>query len=97
MSFIMLAFLFFLMILLFMKYRKVYSVIVVILSLYSLTTLILVVGLRAYGSETIIMIFQSELPQKEFFHFIAAWFVLDTVSAVIIARNYLKYRMVNKK
>ena len=96
MTFIILAIMVFLIVIVFRKYRSVLSVIVAILLATGITTACLVAGLTALEGNRSLVFFTSALGRQEFMYLMIAWYGADFLCSILIIRNHIAYRKVNK-
>jgi hypothetical protein len=97
MGFVIIAILVLMMLIIFKRYRSTFSVVTAILLIFGSAIAALVWGMRAIAADGLIMFFNNALGARAFYHLMIAWFAADAVCGVLIIRNYIEYKKINKK
>ena len=95
MVFFVIGVLVFLIIIVFRKCRSIYSVIITIAFITGITTSVLIWGLIKVSGQSVIHFFYTGIGKSEFYHLIAAWYVMDMLCAVTIIKRYRDYKKIN--
>jgi hypothetical protein len=95
MSFILLFYLGVLLCIMFFKYKNLYTVTAAIMFLFTTTTAAFIYSLSLFKVSSVIRIFESNLPQIEFFYLIAGWYLVDIIATIRVIRTYKDYKEVN--
>ena len=96
MSFLLVVYAFALISLTMKRYRRPFSAFLVILCIFAATTALLLYGFAVFKTQGVWHVFGKDIVRSTFIYLVAVLYVFNTISSVLIIRNYLAYRKVNR-
>ncbi len=97
MSFLLVVYAVLLIFLTLKRYRSIPLVVCVVLLLFTSTTVILLYGLRQFEAGQYWLLFGKNIERDMFIPLVAVLYAFDVACTVIIARNHIAYRKINKR